>query len=98
MKLKSDIDYAAFFKQAKHCQGNVYYHTEEGDHMNLKSVLSMYVFATLNAASDAFPKGESSVIAPEDYDRLMDYLILQMKNRKDEWHGTLISGKIRLFQ
>ena len=82
MKLKSDIDYAAFFKQAKHCQGNVYYHTEEGDHMNLKSVLSMYVFSTLNAASDAFPKGEVLCDAPEDYDRLMDYLILQNEKQK----------------
>ena len=45
MKLKENIDFIDFIKKIKTCKGDVYFCTLEGDRLNLKSVLSQYIFS-----------------------------------------------------
>lgn len=45
MKLKSHVNYAAFFRAVQTCRGEVLLVTPEGDQLNLKSTLSQFVFA-----------------------------------------------------
>lgn len=45
MKLKPGIDYAAFLKTVQLCSTDVYFETNQGDCLNLKSALSQFVFA-----------------------------------------------------
>ena len=44
MKLKSSLDLERFFTAVRHCQGRVTFETEEGDSLNLKSALCLFVF------------------------------------------------------
>ena len=45
MRLRRDIDIEKFLEKAEKCEGDVRFCTERGDVLNLKSVLSQYVFA-----------------------------------------------------
>lgn len=53
MKLKSSLDLERFFTAVRHCQGRVTFETEEGDSLNLKSALCLFVFTA--ASRDHFP-------------------------------------------
>lgn len=43
MKLKTNIEVQDFLKAVDRCAGNVYLLSEQGDRLNLKSVISRYV-------------------------------------------------------
>lgn len=47
MKLKKNFDSISFFKAVRQCSGDVWFCTVEGDRLNLKSVLSQFLFSTL---------------------------------------------------
>lgn len=49
MKLKPDINIAAFLQTIQACSDDVYFATSEGDTLNLKSALSRLVFTAVLA-------------------------------------------------
>lgn len=73
MKLKKDADSTDFLKETKKCKGEVYYETKDGNRLNLKSVLSQYVFAVLSQRDELSETGEI-VCSAEDMQRLEKYL------------------------
>ena len=75
MKLKKEIDIVLFLREVKNCGGNVYLQTDEGDRLNLKSVLSQYIFAVI--AEEQKISEESRIICSrEDAELLAEYLVL----------------------
>ena len=81
MKLFNVNDVKGFFKTVEQCDGNVFLVTSEGDRLNLKSTLSQYVsIAELFAAGRKVPEIELYCSEPDDYTRLITY----MMNEKDE--------------
>jgi hypothetical protein len=77
MRLKPGVDYVAFLKQVRVCGGEVNFKTADGDVLNLKSLLSEYVFLTL-ATTDS-PKrlvenGYIECASDNDYALLAEHL------------------------
>ena len=46
MKLKKDLNIQAFMEAVHTCRYDIYLNTPEGDHLNLRSALSQFVFAS----------------------------------------------------
>lgn len=46
-RMKKDVDLLSLFEQAQKCDEDVFLYSSEGDVLNLKSVLSRYVVATM---------------------------------------------------
>lgn len=74
MKLKNSIDYTEFLQQVRRCQGEVYYETAGGDMLNLKSVLSEYLFISAAMTSDLLCGGRVICSISSDYLSLCDYI------------------------
>lgn len=73
MKLKKDVNLIDFLKEVQKCRCDVYLETEDEDKLNLKSVLSQYLFVVLAEQSDVWEHG-SIRCAEEDEDLLGEYL------------------------
>lgn len=72
-KIKPGADLSALMKVIADCKGGVYFHTAT-DHINLKSVLSQYVFFSLVNSADAEMCGlECS--CKEDYERIAEFIV-----------------------
>ena len=73
MRLRKNASPVDFLKRVQKCQYDVYLETEEEDRLNLKSVLSQYLFVVLAEQSDVW---EHSRITCKDTDRevLKEYL------------------------
>ena len=69
MTIKESSDIPAFLNQVKACSGDVFFKTDEGDSLNLKSVLSTYVFAVLMQNGKVICEDE------RDYELLHLYLL-----------------------
>ena len=65
MKLRTDIDLIDFFKTVQQCPGNVLYCTDEGDRLDLKSVLSQYVLSAVSMKREALDLGQIVCDCPE---------------------------------
>lgn len=50
MKLKKNVDILSLMDAVQKCRFDVYFDTAEGDHLDLKSTLSQFVFASAVAA------------------------------------------------
>lgn len=74
MTIKESSDIPAFLKQVKKCDGDVFFKTEEGDNLNLKSVLSTYVFAVLMQNPELIQTGKIVCENERDYKLLHSYL------------------------
>ena len=70
MNLKSNADVVMFLKAVKKCRGDVFLETDEGDRLNLKSVLSQYIFAVI--ADDRKFSVESRIICSEGDAKYLD--------------------------
>ena len=46
MKLKRDVDLVLFMEAVQRCRHDVYLDTADGSHLDLKSALSQFVFAS----------------------------------------------------
>jgi len=57
MKLKPNIDYVAFLFQVRKCAGEVWFCTDAGDKLNLKSTLSEYIFLSTAEAPEIAASG-----------------------------------------
>ena len=76
MKLFNVTDVKGFFNTVGHCEGQVFLVTSEGDRLNLKSTLSQYVsIAEMFAAGRQIPELELYCSEPEDYTRLIKYMM-----------------------
>lgn len=73
MRLKNDVNLVDFLNQVQKCKYDVYMVTVEEDKLNLKSVLSQYLFVVLVEQKDVW---DHSRITCEEADReiLADYL------------------------
>ena len=74
MKLKPEIDYGKFFSAIAACRGDVYFDTVEEDHLNLKSTLSQFVFASALSQYEGVLDGVITCMAEEDYQCLQNFL------------------------
>ena len=73
MKLKSDISISGFLEAVKLCRDEVSFDTEAGDHLNLKSALSEFVFiVAIGSDPEKFPG--TITCSDEDLQRLKPYL------------------------
>ncbi len=74
MKLKQGIDYGKFFAAVTSCQGDVYFETIENDRLNLKSILSRFVFASAVSQQLGKVNGVIVCMVKEDYQHLQNFL------------------------
>ena len=76
MKLKKDVKLVTFLQEARLCTGEVYYKTDEGDVLNLKSQLSQYIFlaAMSSGRESTMPEGRILCDLQEDCERLKAFL------------------------
>ncbi|MGN1024583.1 MAG: polya polymerase [Lachnospiraceae bacterium] len=74
MKLKQNIDMAKFIACVKKCRADVYYHSTEGDSLNLKSTLSQYIFTAAAAGSNFLAGGRVDCEDEKDYAVLADFV------------------------
>lgn len=74
MKLKKTANPAEFIRAAKKCGHDLYFETEEGDRLNLKSTLSDYIFAASAVDRDFLERGEIVCEDEEDYKVIADYI------------------------
>lgn len=73
MRLKKNIDMMDFMKGIKTCKGNVFFESPE-DKIDLKSVLSQYVFIALLSNKKLIERGGICCEDPEDLKKLEPYL------------------------
>lgn len=76
MKLRLDASLSEFLRQAKRCEGDVFFETPEGDRLNIKSQLSQYVFlAAANSRDNVLSMGNVVCARSQDEERLQAFLI-----------------------
>lgn len=75
MKLKRNIDFVDFLKTIAQCESEVYFDSVDGDHLNLKSTLSRFLFSTVSNNSDILDKGTIVCSCETDINLLKQYLI-----------------------
>lgn len=74
MKLKRLENYLDFIEAVQSCDSDVYFNSCEGDHLNLKSVLSQFLFAAICSDHEFLGQGNVECKKLEDYGRLSDFL------------------------
>lgn len=74
MKLKEGIEMSALLDSAKDCTGDVFFHSTEGNIINLKSLLSQYLLASIACKPRLLDKAEVVCTKDEDYAKLSDFL------------------------
>lgn len=74
MKIKNSIDITAFLENVKKCEGNVYFKTIEGDQLNLKSLLSQYIFVSIIDNAELMDNGVVDCSKEEDVAMLEEFL------------------------
>ena len=72
MKLKKEISLTSFLQKVKDCRGEVTFQT---DSLNLKSVLTGYIFVALMMSPEVLEEGWITCEEKEDYDILNEYLV-----------------------
>ena len=74
MKLKQLKQYIDFIEAVQTCSEDVYFCSEEGDRLNLKSTLSQFLFASICGDRDYLRGGTVLCQNETDYHRLSSYL------------------------
>lgn len=74
MKLRNDLDYRAFLLAVRQCSGEVWYKTSSGDCLNLKSILSEYIFLSTTLSGKPLPEGHVECSQGEDVELLLEFL------------------------
>lgn len=74
MRLKNSFSPIDFLNQIKKCKSDVSFQTTEGDNLNLKSLLSEYIFLSLTSSSDILQNGQVICESDEDYKILEDFI------------------------
>lgn len=74
MNLKKDADMISFLTAVKRCRGDVLFETEDGDSLNLKSLLSEYLFSMVASNQNYILSGRVVCRLEEDYELLRDFV------------------------
>jgi hypothetical protein len=74
MHLKSDVKLVDLISQSKLCKEDVFFKTEEGDVLNLKSLLSSLLLQTLATDRSLLVRGKIACMNDDDYKILSEYL------------------------
>lgn len=74
MKLRKKIDYIKFLNSINECEEDVFFCTTEGDRINLKSMLSKYLFSAIIGNSELISQGQVECKAEADYEKLKEFL------------------------
>ena len=74
MKLSQNIDAIQFFKAVQACGGDVQFHSQQGDVLNLKSTLSQYLFTFLLAREDFLSSGQIICSREQDWIHLKKFV------------------------
>lgn len=75
MKFKDSVDINAFLDAAKQCSGDIFLQTNEGDILNLKSLLSRYVLMSIMGNSGLLQNAHITCVQEDNYQLLSEYLI-----------------------
>ena len=74
MKLKSNAKLVELLKIAKMCKEDVLFKTDEGDILNLKSLLSLLLLQSIADDKDLVAKGQIVCMNDSDYNVLSEFL------------------------
>ena len=74
MRLKSDVKLVDLISQSKLCKEDVFFKTEDGDVLNLKSLLSSLLLQTLTNDRSLLVRGNIVCINENDYGVLSEFL------------------------
>jgi hypothetical protein len=74
MKLKINTNFADFLLSVQSCKNDVYFNSADGDQLNLKSLLSQYIFTSVEANHQLIKTGEIVCKNEQDYELLSKYL------------------------
>ena len=74
MKLKTLNQYIDFIETVQTCAADVYFCSDEGDRLNLKSTLSQFLFASICGDRDYLRGGTVLCQNSADYEKLSAYL------------------------
>ncbi|MCM1058282.1 MAG: hypothetical protein NC517_11840 [Firmicutes bacterium] len=74
MRLKETVDVSEFLAATEKCSGDVFFHTHEGDILNVKSLLSRYVVVSVCKPGE-LQKARIVCTDEGDYSVLSDYLL-----------------------
>lgn len=74
MKLKPKTNFVDFLKSVQDCKNDVYFNSADGDQLNLKSLLSQYIFTSVKANNKLIKTGEIVCKNEQDYEYLSNYL------------------------
>lgn len=77
MKLINIKNRNEFFKKVEQCSGSVELHTNNGDVLNLKSLLCQYIALTQLLQEDQSIECELVLSNPEDLQIIREYLVLE---------------------
>ena len=72
MRLKKEVNLAELMGAVRQCGKDVWFDTPEGDHLNLKSALSQFVFVVAVGGKGYALTGEI-LCSPEDRERLLPF-------------------------
>lgn len=73
MNLRKKVDIRAFMQAIRGCSGDVFFESPE-DKIDLKSVLSQYVFCSIMNNKKLMDSGSIRCEDPEDYEKLEQFL------------------------
>lgn len=73
MKLSQKINHTEFINNVKKCEGDVHFISSQGDHLNLKSTLSQFLFGVAANTPDLLLMGEIYCDVENDYELLKKY-------------------------
>lgn len=74
MKLKPKIDLVDFLNSVQDCKNDVYFNSADGDQLNLKSLLSQYIFTSVKDNHQLIKTGEIVCKNEQDCELLCKYL------------------------
>lgn len=74
MKLKQNIDVNDLMQTVKYCKGDVFFHTAQGDILNINSALSQYVLISVLYNRDILKDSIIVCTQDSDYQLLKDFL------------------------
>lgn len=73
-RFKQNIDLAEFLNFVRRCNADVYFKTQDGDNLNLKSALSHYVLMIIANNTEFLSNGIIHCEDTNDYELLKDYI------------------------
>lgn len=74
MKFKKGADILKFMEDVQSCSGDIFFISQEGDRLDLKSTLSQFLFASVCSDRSFLDRGDVECLQQNDYRKLMTFL------------------------